>query len=170
MRDDDDAQPETSGGSPADGLGDTAEPGDHSSASERYGDLDDAYGDDSYGDGETDDEVVIHDGAEEADGASDSADGTSLDDGDLLAQDASPLEGIGFILDEVRDAPFGPDDDAAADPLATDPAELASDSDRDLTGDGVVDGADLREAASPLDFGIDDPAHGGHDGGVIDNA
>lgn len=70
------------------------------------------------------------------------------------AEAASPLEGIGFLLDQVREALFG-EDDAAAGAFQPDPAELASDTDLDLTGDGLVDGADLHEAASPLDFDVD---------------
>jgi len=127
-----------------------------------------------YGDGETDDEVVIYDETDEAGEVDDTDgpdagvdDGTSLDDGDVLAQDASPLEGIGYLLDEVRDALLG-DDDTAGPAFETDPADLASGSDLDLTGDGAVDAADLHEAGSAFDFDVDDTTHGGHDEGVID--
>ncbi|HEX6568300.1 MAG TPA: hypothetical protein VF015_04015, partial [Acidimicrobiales bacterium] len=78
------------------------------------------------------------------------------------AHDASPLEGVGYLVDQVHDALFGDDDEASAafeaDPLTaafeTDPADLASDTDLDLTGDGVVNHADLLEAEHPLDFHV----------------
>ena len=76
--------------------------------------------------------------------------GVSVDDADLVAQDGSPLEGIGFLLDEVREALFGDDDAAAASPFDTDPVDLETETDLDLTGDGLVDSADLHEAASSL--------------------
>ncbi len=204
MREDDDApQQGTADGSLADGLGETAQPGEYSSTSEPYGDggIDDTYGEDSYdddaygdesteptdstdgsepddttaedtstqdddggyGDGESgDDGVVIYDDTDDTgdsgapDDGSEPPDGTGFDD-DLLAQDASPLEGVGFLIDEVRDALFGDDDEAAASAVDGDPADLATDTDLDLTGDGVVDSADLHEAESPLDFDVDLP-------------
>jgi hypothetical protein len=141
---------------------------------------DDSDSDDGgYGNGESGDEVVIYEepddtedtdasGADADADATETSDGTSLDDGDVLAQDASPLEGIGFLIDEVRDALFGDDDEAAANAFDVDPADLASATDLDLTGDGVVDRADLQEAESPLDFDVDHSHDPGHDGGVID--
>ena len=88
-----------------------------------------------------------------------------------MAQDDSPLEGIGYLLDEVREALFGDDDAAAASPFDTDPVDLETETDLDLTGDGMVDRADLHEAASSLDFRVGDGhhGHGGHDDdGVMD--
>jgi hypothetical protein len=191
MRENDDDAPGqgSDGRSLADGLGETADPGEYSSTSDPYGDIDDSYDDDpygddsydvdttdttsddttsddgTYGDGETgDDEVVIFDDTGDTDrvgdGGSDT-DGTGLDDSDLVAQDASPLEGIGFVLEELHDALFGDEDaaaslieadEAASSALDQDPADLASDTDLDLTGDGLVDGADLHEARSLFDF------------------
>ncbi len=96
-------------------------------------------------------------------------DGTTLDDVDLVAQDNSPLEGIGFLIDEVREALFGGDDPAAASPFDTDPVDLETETDLDLTGDGVVDRADLHEAASSFDFEVGGGhGHGHHGDGVID--
>jgi hypothetical protein len=115
-----------------------------------------------YGEGDGDGGVVIYeeeddaaDGGDDGDGpVSDGPDG-SFDDSDLLAQDASPLEGIGYLIDEVRDALFGEDDEASPSAFDSDPAELESDTDLDLTGDGVVDTADLHEAGSVLDFDVE---------------
>lgn len=205
MRENDDDSPDQGdGGSLADGIGETAGPGDQSSTTEPYGDsdfddsygddgyADDGYGDDGYGDdaGPTtdDDDVIILDepddtgspsdngGYGEGDGdggvviyeeddtvddagdgdgpVSDGPDG-SFDDSDLLAQDASPLEGIGYLIDEVRDALFGEDDEASSAAFDPDPADLESDTDLDLTGDGVVDTADLHEAGHVLDFDVE---------------
>jgi hypothetical protein len=138
-----------------------------------YGDTPDGSGDGSYGDGDTTDagDVVAEDATDlpgDDDPLGDS-DGGGLDvdePTDFGPEDADPLEGIGFLLDELRDAVFGDEDDASVAPLDADvfdPADLASDTDLDLTGDGVVDRADLHEAASPFDFGVDH--HGGHDAG-----
>jgi hypothetical protein len=214
------------GGSLADGLGETAGPGEYSSTSDPFGDgdLDDPHDDDdttaatgsddtdvtdgdgtfdtdggtgtdddtydtgiddtvgsdtgtdetngsdrsddgTFGDGETDaggDSGGVFDGgsSDRDDDGSVTSDGGVLDGTDLLAQDASPLEGIGFLLDELHDALLGDDDEAALieqeeaafSQLDQDPADIASDSDLDLTGDGVVDGADLHEARSVFDF------------------
>jgi hypothetical protein len=146
-----------------------AEPDDGDDA----GPSDDA-ADGSYGDGDADGDVVIYESDEpvgdDTEQPSDDAadDGTSLDDGDLLSEDASPLEGIGYLLDQVRDALLGEGDEDASGTFDVDPAELTSDTDLDLTGDGVVDGADLHEAASSLDFHVDGGHAGGHDGGVFD--
>ncbi|MDD9369434.1 MAG: hypothetical protein PV358_04915 [Acidimicrobiales bacterium] len=182
MREDDDPQGGEAQGSLADGLGQT--PGETPSATDAYGDdnIDDgAYGDgadDGDGDGDTtgdDDTTGPADTADDADSGDDlDPDVAALPDdpsgahASALAQDASPLEGIGFLLDELHDALFG-DDEGAASEFGPDPAELTTGTDLDLTGDGVVDGADLREAEDPFDFGVDHH-HGasGHDGGVID--
>ena len=149
------------------GSGD-AEPDDGEDA----GPSDDAGSDGGYGDGDGD--VVVYESddqaGEDTDEPSDDAadDGTSLDESDLLSEDASPLEGIGYLLDQVRDALLGEGDEDASGAFDVDPAELTSDTDLDLTGDGVVDGADLHEAASSLDFEVEDGHAAGHDGGVFD--
>ena len=111
--------------------------------------------------------------AGDADGEADATatdDGSTLGDEDLLAQDNSPLEGIGFLIDEVREALFGEDDAAAASPFDTDPGDIGTDTDLDLTGDGLVDRADLHEAASSLDFDVSGGphGHGHHDDGVME--
>src|SRR5690606_29348427 len=90
--------------------------------------------------------------------------------GDRLAQGASPLEGIGFLLEELREAVFGDDGAGAASALSPDTADPASGADLELLGDGAADGADLHEAESPFDLDVDGLHDGlsGHDGGVID--
>ncbi len=146
---------------------------DDTTSEDSYGTDDTTSDDGGYGDGETGDVVedvddvdTTSDDATSDDTTSDdSGDGTASDDSDLLAEGASPLEGIGFLLDEVRDALFGEDDEGAATGFDADPADMASDTDLDLTGDGIVDRADLHEAESLLDFEVD---HGHDDGGVID--
>jgi hypothetical protein len=156
MRDDDDEAPDGSGGAPlAEGLGEIIVSG-------------------SFGDGEpagpeADVDVGIDDTGQvdEVDpGTVDDADGSiaGADDGGILAESSSPLEGIGYILDELHSALFGEDEGAAADDavnaaLSQDPVDLETDTDLDLSGDGVVDPDDLHEAGSPFDFGVD--AHGG---------
>jgi hypothetical protein len=184
MREDDDAPDDGAApGSLADGLGETAGD-DHSSSADPYGDDgygDDGYGEDSYDDGTygdgdtgTDTDADTTDTVDDEAGGGGEPDTSELPDADdagiapdePLAQDVSPLEGVGFILDELRDALFGEEEaDAAA--FAPDPADLVSGTDLDLTGDGTVDRADLREAESPFDFHVD-PSDHGHDGGVID--
>lgn len=57
-----------------------------------------------------------------------------------------------FSLDGSSGADAVPDD--AFDPF--EPAEIPSESDFDLTGDGHVDNHDLHEAAHPFDFDISD--------------
>jgi hypothetical protein len=214
--DDDDAPAAGPQGSLADGLGETAEPGEYESSGDPYGETDfgdDGYGEDSYGtDGTTGDTTgedsygtddtsggdtygtddtsgtdgTFGDGdgsADEADrdadggrDADDDVDATAANDGstlggdDLLAQDNSPLEGIGFLIDEVREALFGEDDAAAASPFDTDPGDIGTDTDLDLTGDGLVDRDDLHEAASSLDFDVSGGphGHGHHDDGVME--
>lgn len=131
-------------------------------------------GDGGYGDGDAGEDVVIFEDddqvgdvtVEPSDDAAD--DGTSLDDGDLLSEDASPLEGIGYLLEQVRDALLGDGDEDGSAAFDADPADLASDSDLDLSGDGVVGGADLHEAASSLDLEVDEGHAAGADGGVFD--
>lgn len=179
MREDDAPESDQPQGSLADGLGQT--PGaTPSTATDAYGD--DDLDDGAYGDGDTADPTDTSDTSDDADiGAEDlEPEGSALPDDasggpgepleDPLAQDASPLEGIGFLLEELRDAVFGDDGEDAASAFATDPADLASSTDLDLTGDGVVDPADLHEAESPFDFDVDGlhDGHAGHDGGVID--
>jgi hypothetical protein len=202
---DDDAPAAGPQGSLADGLGETAEPGEYESSGDPYGETDfgdDNYGEDSYGaddtdgedsygtddtsgtdgtfgdgDGSADDDDDENDGDADADrdadedlGATATDDGSILSGDDLLAQDNSPLEGIGFLIDEVREALFGEDDAAAASPFDTDPGDIGTDTDLDLTGDGLVDRADLHEAASSLDFDVSDGhhGHGHHDDGVME--
>jgi hypothetical protein len=174
MREDDAPENGTAQGSLADGLGEVAGD-DPSSSTEPYGD--EGFDDGAYGDGGTDDDATTDAdttadgdvGADELDpDAADLPDDPSAEAAleDPLAQDGSPLEGIGFLLDELHDALFGDDDGDAASAVAPDPADLASESDFDLTGDGVVDTADLHEAESPFDFDVD--ASPGHHDGVID--
>ena len=149
-------------------LDDTAVDDDDS-----YGGDDDTSGTDStYGDGDDGGDVIVD--SDDPDGSSTDVDETVTEDespfadGDL-AEDNSPLEGIGFLLDEVREALFGDDDAAAASPFDTDPVDLETETDLDLTGDGVVDRADLHEAASSFDFGVaGQHHHGHHDDGVMD--
>jgi hypothetical protein len=187
--DDDSGDPGTPVGDLADGLGETSEPGP--SGVDPYGDDtygDDTYGDDSYGDGDVDDgqgdgtygdgddtgdDVLIED---ETDVDVDDTTATSEDGGDDLdiaatdpePESAEPVEGIGFLLDELHDALFGEDD---VDPLATlaaeaeaeaalDPGDVPTDTDLDFNGDGVADADDLHDVMSQFDFGGDDGPHG----------
>lgn len=182
--------------STADPYGDT-DLGDDSYGDDPYGDssgdgpstedtYDDSYGDDSYGDaagaepsadgtygdGDTDAADPPDDDTDPVDVEVDETvteDESPFDDAEL-AQDTSPLEGIGFLIDEVREALFGEDDAGAASPFDTDPVDLETETDLDLTGDGVVDRADLHEAASSFDFGVSDGHHHHvhHDDGVMD--
>ena len=126
-------------------------------------------GDGTYGDGDTGLDEPTDDGTGTTDvDESVTEDESPFEDADL-AQDNSPLEGVGFLIDEVREALFGEDDAGAASPFDTDPVDLETETDLDLTGDGVVDRADLHEAASSLDFGVSDGHHHGHhDDGLID--
>lgn len=167
--------------SSAEPYGDT-DLGDDAGGDEPYEDedeADDADGDDAYADESYEDEVY-EDDEDDADGAtygdgdpaSDDlpddagADPAGVDesvtedeppfDGADLAHDGSPLDGIDFLVDEVREALFAPDDDPGTGPLDTDPVDLETDTDLDLTGDGLVDTADLHEAASPFDFDVSD--------------
>jgi hypothetical protein len=198
--DQDDPQPGSADDSLADGLDEIAE-GGFSSGTDPYGDTDyedDDYEDDY---GEDDDDGYDEDdayGGEDGDGDYGDGDGTTWpggdedddtidvdadDDGQLapgvpgegeldpVAHDASPLEGIGFILDEIGDALFGEDDEeASASLFDTDPVDAATDTDLDLTGDGVVDRADLHEARSVFDFRVAEGDHHPHpdDGNLFD--
>lgn len=135
-----------------------------------HGDTDDEDDDDggysdTYGDGdgsttvepETDDTGIF--GPDDEPDTLPTEDDASVDL-DIESHDASPLEGVGYLLDQVRDALLGDDEGAGSSPFDADPGDLASDSDLDLTGDGLVDGADLHEAGHVLDFGVED----GHPG------
>lgn len=189
MRENDDVTSGASGGWLAEGLGETAEPGGGSSTSVPFGDggldsdgdgtggqVDDAY-DDTYGDatdgdaggGFGDGDVTEADatldptGSDVAGGLGDGSPGDAgLDGLDLPSQGAAPIEGIGYIIDQVREALFGSDDaagsvvdaDALASALGAEPADLAAETDLDLTGDAVVDHGDLLEAEQPFDFGV----------------
>ena len=79
---------------------------------------------------------------------------------DMTGQENDPLEGIGYLIDELRDALLGEADGSGAlsgpSPFDADPAGVASDSDLDLTGDGLVDGHDLHEAGSVFDVDVSD--------------
>jgi hypothetical protein len=138
----------------ADGLGTTREPGEiEPGTATPVGD--------SYGDGAVDDtddgdtagglDIGIETDVPDTTGTSDPAG----DLADLTPSDASPLDLIGDILDEVSETLFGEDEPAASSPFDVDPAEVETELDLDLTGDGVVDHADLDEAASPFDFTVD---------------
>ncbi|HET6948867.1 MAG TPA: hypothetical protein VFI47_00725 [Acidimicrobiales bacterium] len=125
---------------------------------------------DTYGDGdssttadtEPDDTGVFDtDDTDDTDGTLPTDDDAAVDPLDMEAHDASPLEGIGYLLDQVRDALLGEDDAASpASPFDAEPEDVASDSDLDLTGDGVVDRADLHEAGQIFDFRVEDGHHG----------
>ena len=141
-----------------------------------YGDdtegTDDPYGTDgTYGDGGSGGDVVDDDTSTDGSEVDDTVteDESPFDDA-ALAEDGSPLEGIGFLIDEVREALFGEDDPAAASPFDTDPVDLETETDLDLTGDGLVDRADLHEAAASFDFHADGGHHHHvhHDDGVMD--
>jgi len=185
MRPSDDETPDRGDGdSLADGVGEVSsstepfgdELSDDTYDEDSYGDdtdIGDSYGDDTDTDGDGD---GFGDGSGEPDGSVDDGDVGAGDDGTVLETDDqlpeleivghenSPFESVGHILEEISDALFGDDGDddqalaAAASPFDADPADIASDEDLDLTGDGVVDGADLHEATSVFDFGVS----GGH--------
>jgi hypothetical protein len=187
MRPSDEATPgRGDGDSLADGVGEvssSADPFGDELSDDTYGD--DSYGDDddtdidigdTYGDGGDD---TFGDGSGEPDESVDVGGDTGSDDGTVLEGDDevpqlemvghenSPFESVGHLLEEIGDALFGDEGDgddealvaAAAPPFDADPADIASDEDLDLTGDGVVDRADLHEATSVFDFGV----AGGHD-------
>jgi hypothetical protein len=131
--------------------------------------VDDSYGNDTYGEDGSADDGTFGDG----DGADDGTDlpqdtttdgdvdtdltvDESLEVPDLVTESESPLDGMRYVLDELHDALFGEDEDtvgeAVGSGLETDPAELETDTDLDLNGDGVVDPADLHQLLSPFDF------------------
>jgi hypothetical protein len=181
--DDDPGAPSTPVGDLADGLGETSAPGP--SGTDPYGDAygDEDYGDDGYG-GDGDGDGTYGDGVDDdvqiEDETDSDVDDTTLpdegddDDLDIAATDpepegADPLEGIGFLLDELQDALFGEDDvdplaaaeaEAAELEAALDPADVPTDTDLDFNGDGVVDEADLHDVVSQFDIGGDDGPHG----------
>jgi hypothetical protein len=183
-------EPTTEGGfsSSTDPYGDTYDEDDDYGDDDYDEDDDDGYDeDDSYGDDGADEGDTYGDGdATTWPGGEGDDDTTALDedeDGGLdpgvpegggldpVAHDADPLEGIGYILDEIGDALFGEDDDeAAASLFDTDPADATTDTDLDLTGDGVVDRADLHEARSVFDFHVSETDHHPHpdDGGLFE--
>jgi hypothetical protein len=192
MRDNDDDAGDSGApvGDLAGGLGETSGPS--TSSTDPYGDTygddgygDDSYGDDSYGDGSgdgsdvdvndgTDGDVLIEDETDtDLDDTTPPADGDA-GDLDISATDpepeaADPLEGVGFLIDELHDALFGEDEvdplaaaeaDAAAIEAALDPGEVPTDTDLDLNGDGVVDGHDLHDIVSQFGLDGDGGAHG----------
>jgi len=146
------------------GDGDGDEPTDDSTSDSYDEDEGDGGYSDTYGDGdgsttvepETDDTGIF--GPDEPDTLPSEEDASV--ELDLESYDASPLEGIGYLLDQVRDALVGDDEGSGASPFDADPGDIASDSDLDLTGDGLVDGADLDEAGHVLDFGVEGGHHG----------
>jgi hypothetical protein len=170
MRDDDDDAAGSAGGPLAEGLGEVIGSGGPASTGDPLGDGAPS-GEGTFGDGEpagpeADPDVDVDDAGDIGEGEVGAADDAgTIGGGDgILAESSSPLEGIGYILDELHSALFGDDEAAATDEavnaaLSQDPADLETDTDLDLTGDGVVGPDDLDEAASPFDFGVE--AHGG---------
>jgi hypothetical protein len=184
---DEDTPDRGDGDSLADGVGEvssSADPFGDELSDDTYGDdpdgddgtdIGDTYGGDTYGGGDDD---TFGDGSGEPDESVDVGGDTGSDDGTVLEGDDevpqlemvghenSPFESVGHLLEEIGDALFGDEGDgddealvaAAAPPFDADPADIASDEDLDLTGDGVVDRADLHEATSVFDFGV----AGGH--------
>ena len=98
------------------------------------------------------DETVPH-GAFATGGFGDGAGEEPGPEPEVTVHDPSPLDDIAYVLDEVGDvlSPVNPFDE--------DPADVSSDSDLDLDGDGVVDHDDLHTAWSAFDL-----HHGGHEG------
>jgi hypothetical protein len=118
--------------------------------------------DDGFGDGSTvpaDDDtgILVPEGPDTVPEVEDSVPGGELD---LEGHQNDPLEGVGYLIEELREALLGEDGDvddlAGPSPFDADPADVASDTDLDLTGDGLVDGHDLDEAHSVLDFDVSD--------------
>jgi hypothetical protein len=160
--------------SSADPFGDELSDDDFDDSFDDDTDIGDTYGNDTYGDDDT-----FGDGSGEPDSSVDadvddtgSDDGTVLDSDDQLPElemvghENSPFESVGHLLEQIGDALFGDESDgddaalaAAASPFDADPADLASEDDLDLTGDGVVDAADLHEATSVFDFGVAEGHH-----------
>ncbi len=144
MREDDAPESDQAQGSLADGLGQT--PGENPVLpSESSGD--DVVDDGAYGDGADDGDLT--DGADTTHTVDEDDAGGDLEASDLpddptaeldstladpLAQDASPLEGLGFLLEELRDAVFGDDDEGAVDDLPDDLPGVGPDHDG-----GVID-------------------------------
>ncbi len=180
---DEDTPDRGDGDSLADGVGEVSSSADPFGDELSDDDFDDEFDDDSYGDDSYGaDTYGDGDGFGEGSGEPDSSvdvdvddaggdDGTVLDsdgqlpDLEMVGHENSPFEGVGHLLEEIGDALFGDEGDgddeapaAATSPFDSDPADLASEDDLDLTGDGVVDGADLHEATSVFDFGV----AGGH--------
>lgn len=91
---------------------------------------------------------------------SDDALPTGSGDLELEGHENDPLEGVGYLIDELQDVLLGEDDPVAGlagpSPFDADPVDVASDTDLDLTGDGVIDGHDLDEAQSVFDFDVSD--------------
>jgi len=166
-------------GSLADGMSDV------SSSADRFGEdsyvedtYDEPFDEDNYGDGGVDagdsGDDTFGDGSTEPDDDGTgivvpSDDTTVLDPDDaaveeieldMTGEENDPLEGVGYLIEELRDALLGEDDESGAlsgpSPFDADPADVASDSDLDLTGDGLVDGHDLHEAGSVFDFDVSD--------------
>ncbi|HZM30437.1 MAG TPA: hypothetical protein VFB77_08115 [Acidimicrobiales bacterium] len=185
MRPDENDSPEPGAdGSLADGRSDvsSAEPfGDDAYDEDVFDDTDsdDTDGDDTYGeDGEDvfEEDGGFGDGSTEPVGEDDGGvlvpgedttileteDTVPADSGDLELEghENDPLEGVGYLIDELRDALLGEDDPAdglaGPSPFDADPSDVASDTDLDLTGDGVIDGHDLHEAHSVFDFDVSD--------------
>lgn len=140
MRDNDDDGPRHDSGSLADGLGETVG--------------DDPFGDGGFGDGDVEPGGAEADtgaaggettspGAEGADddltdGPGGSAEPGGLDAGGLQAQSVSPLEGLGYVLGEVRDALFGDDGAGEVDGLLHHDPTLSDDIDPS-DDPGVID-------------------------------
>lgn len=76
------------------------------------------------------------------------ADTTSVTEDDVFdaLENALSAPGLddGTVVDEAPVDPFDP----------FEPSDIPSESDFDFTGDGLVDGADLHEAAHPFDFDV----------------
>jgi hypothetical protein len=175
---DDDTPDRGDGDSLADGMGEVT------SSSDPFGDelTDDTFDDDSFDDdtdigdesGDDDgfgDRSGEPDGSVELDEGSDD-DGTVLETDDqvpeleMVGHENSPFDSVGHLLEEIGDALFGDEGDGdeealvpAVSPFDADPADVASEDDLDLTGDGVIDGADLHEATSVFDFGVSGDHH-----------
>jgi hypothetical protein len=102
--------------------------------------------------------IGFAEGSDEGDGQGDDEYGTGSSE-DELAADSSATE---LSADAAADGNL----------YDVDPGDVASDTDLDLTGDGLVDGADFHEAVTGFfDFGVDETA--GHDptaDDVVDDA
>jgi hypothetical protein len=151
--DQNDAPDRDTAGSLADGREDVAtstEPfGDDAYDEEVFDD--DSYGDDSYGDDSYEEDVFEDDG-DFGDGTTEPVEGGGDADLDVVGHDNDPLEGVGYLIEELREALLGEDDGSEV--------EIVDDGDLDLAGDGSVDGSvdahDLDEAGSVLDLDVSD--------------